>query len=129
MPVTGGFSRTAVNSESGVKSPLSGLVTTACVLVSIYKLTDAFYWTPSATLAAIIIVGVWQIIIPVRVFWHYWKASFADFVGSMVAFWVTFFVDVETGIAAAVGYSIVYVFLQLAFAPVDLVTSDNYHQI
>ncbi|KAJ6083318.1 hypothetical protein N7467_007453 [Penicillium canescens] len=49
MPVTGGFSRTAVNSESGVKSPLSGLATTACVLVSIYKLSDAFYWIPSAT--------------------------------------------------------------------------------
>jgi sodium-independent sulfate anion transporter 11 len=43
MPVIGGFSRTAVNSESGVKSPLSGIITTACVLVSIYKLTDVFY--------------------------------------------------------------------------------------
>ncbi|KAL4801767.1 sulfate transporter family-domain-containing protein [Aspergillus unguis] len=125
MPVTGGFSRTAVNAESGVKSPLGGLATTACVLVSIYKLTDAFYWIPSATLSAIIVVAVWQIIIPARVFWHYWKTSFADFVGSMVAFWVTLFVDVEIGIASAVAYSIIYVLLHLAFTNVTLATSEN----
>lgn len=129
MPVTGGFSRTAVNSESGVKSPLGGLATTACVLISIYKLTDAFYWIPSATLSAIIIVAVWQIIVPVPVFWHYWKTSFADFVGSMVAFWVTLFVDVEIGIAAAVGYSVLYVLLQLAFTQVTMVTKDNVSQL
>ncbi|KAJ5930984.1 hypothetical protein N7466_006477 [Penicillium verhagenii] len=126
MPVTGGFSRTAVNSESGVKSPLSGLATTACVLVSIYKLTGAFYWIPTSTLSALIIVAVWQIILPFHVFWHYWKTSFADFVSSMVAFWVTLFVSVEIGIAAAVGYSLVYVLIRLAFSSVTMVTSDNF---
>ena len=129
MPVTGGFSRTAVNAESGVKSPLAGLATTACVLVSIYKLTDGFYWIPATTLSAIIILAVWQIVIPPRVFWHYWKTSFADFVGSMIAFWVTLFVSVEIGIAAAVGYSLVYVLLQLAFSRVTMVTSGNVSQI
>ncbi|KAJ5908372.1 hypothetical protein N7495_001054 [Penicillium taxi] len=129
MPITGGFSRTAVNSESGVKTPLSGLATTACVLVSIYKLTGAFYWIPSATLAAIITVAVWQIIIPFHVFWHYWKTSFADFIGSMVAFWVTLFVDVEIGIAAAVGYSLVYVLLRIAFSRVTLVTTHNFSKL
>jgi solute carrier family 26 (sodium-independent sulfate anion transporter), member 11 len=43
MPVTGAFCRTAVNADSGVKSPLGGLVTSAVVLVTIYKLTGAFY--------------------------------------------------------------------------------------
>ena len=107
MPITGGFSRTAVNSESGVKSPLSGLATTACVLVSIYKLSDAFYWIPSATLSAVIVAAVWQIVLPARVFWAYWKVSFADFFGSMVTFWITLFVSVEIGIACGVGYSLV----------------------
>jgi solute carrier family 26 (sodium-independent sulfate anion transporter), member 11 len=58
MPITNGFSRTAVNTESGMKSPLGGVLASACVLVSIYKLTGAFYWIPLATLSAIIIVAV-----------------------------------------------------------------------
>lgn len=129
MPVTGGFSRTAVNAESGVKSPLGGVVTSACVLVSIYALTGAFYWIPKATLAAIIVVAVWQIVLPARVFWQYWQTSLADFVGSMVAFWTVLFVDVEVGIAAAVAYSVAYLLLQLAFSRVTLVTSTNVDEL
>lgn len=125
MPVTGGFSRTAVNAESGVKSPLSGLVTSACVLVSIFKLADAFYWIPNATLSAIVMVAVAQIVLPVRVFIEYWRTSLADFVASMISLWVTLWVSVEIGIASAVGFSILYVLLQLAFAPVTLVTQHN----
>ncbi len=111
--------RTAVNSESGVKSPLSGIITSACVLISIYKLAGAFYWIPKATLSAIIIVAVFNIILPPKLFYHYWKTSFADFVGSMVSFWVTLFVSVEYGIASAVGYSILYLLLRMAFTSVQ----------
>lgn len=125
MPITGGFSRTAVNSESGVKSPLSGLITAACVLVSIYKLSGAFYWIPKATLSAIIITAVWPIMLSPRVFYKYWKTSLSDFIGSMIAFWVTLFTSVEYGIAAAVAYSLVYVLLRITFARVVHVTPGN----
>lgn len=129
MPITGGFSRTAVNSESGVKSPLSGLVTAACVLVSIYKLSGAFYWIPKATLSAIIITAVWPIMLSPKVFYKYWRTSLSDFIGSMIAFWVTLFTSVEYGIAAAVAYSLIYVLLQITFARVVHVTPGNISDI
>lgn len=125
MPITGGFSRTAVNSESGVKSPLSGLITAACVLVSIYKLAGAFYWIPKATLSAIIITAVWPIIIGPKTFLRYWQISFIDFVASQLSFWVTLFVSVEVGIATAVAFSVVYLLLQTAFSRATLVTDEN----
>ncbi|KAK0337111.1 hypothetical protein LTR59_014307 [Friedmanniomyces endolithicus] len=55
MGVGGAMSRTSVNSMCKVKSPLSGLVTTAVILVCIFKLSGALYWIPKATLSAIII--------------------------------------------------------------------------
>jgi sodium-independent sulfate anion transporter 11 len=55
MPVGGAMSRTAVNSECGVRSPLSGIVTAAFILLTLYVLSPALYWLPKATLSAIIV--------------------------------------------------------------------------
>lgn len=85
MAASEAASRTAVNSESGVKSPLSGLFTTGAVLLSVYFLTGALFWIPKATLSAVIIVAVWQIV-EFKEFLHYWKVSFADFAASQIAF-------------------------------------------
>ncbi|KLU92657.1 hypothetical protein MAPG_11601, partial [Magnaporthiopsis poae ATCC 64411] len=62
MGVGGAMSRTSVNSQCNVKSPLSGVVTTAVVLICIYFLVPALFWIPKATLAAIIITAVWNLI-------------------------------------------------------------------
>lgn len=55
MPVTGSFTRTAINNSSGVKTTLGGAITGALVLMTLAFLTTAFYYIPKATLAAIII--------------------------------------------------------------------------
>ncbi|KAK1835024.1 sulfate transporter family-domain-containing protein [Podospora conica] len=124
MGVGGAMSRTAVNSASNVRSPLSGLVTTAVVLVSIFKLVGTLYWIPKATLAAIIITAVWPLISSPRVFHGYWKTSLADFISSMIAFWVSLFVSTEIGIGASVGFNVIYILLRQVFARVSS-TADN----
>jgi sodium-independent sulfate anion transporter 11 len=55
MPVGGAMSRTAVNSECGVRSPLNGIVTSAFILLTLYVFSPALYWLPNATLSAIIV--------------------------------------------------------------------------
>ena len=112
MGVGGAMSRTAVNSSCNVRSPLSGLITTAVVLVSIYELTGALYWVPKATLAAIVICAVWPLISSPKTFYKYWKTSLFDFLASMIGFWVSLFVSTEIGIACAVGFCIVVCPLQ-----------------
>lgn len=125
MPTGGAFSRTAVNSESGVKSPLGGLVTSGFVVLSIYFLTGALFWIPKATLSAIIVTAVWQIVIPPKVFYSYYRTSLADFVASMISFWTTLFVSVEMGIAAAVTFSILHLLLRTVFARLTYITGSN----
>lgn len=117
------MSRTAVNSESGVKSPAYGLVAGGVVVLSIFKLSPALYWIPKATLAAIIVTAVWHIVVPIKVFYGYWRTSLVDFITSMLAFWLTLFVSSEVGIGTAVGFNIVYHLLFMAFHRVRRVTS------
>jgi len=125
MGAGGAMSRTSVNSACKVKSPLYGVMTTAVILVCIYKLSDVLYWIPKATLAAIIITAVWPLINPPSVFYRYWKTSLADFISSMLAFWVCLFVSTEAGLGAAVGFNIVYVLLRQVFTGTSSISSSS----
>lgn len=123
MAVGGAMSRTAVNSDAGVKSPTYGLIAGGVVILSIYKLSPALFWIPKATLAAIIVTAVWHILVPLRVFYGYWRTSLVDFVSAMLAFWLTLFVSSEIGIGTAVGFGIAYHLVFMAFHRVRRVTS------
>lgn len=125
MGVGGAMSRAAVNSASGVKSPLSGIFTMAVILVCIYELVGTLYWIPKATLSAIIITAVWGLISPPLTFYWYWKTSLADFISSMLALWVTLFVSSEMGIGCAVGFNIVYVLLRQVFSRISMTGGGN----
>jgi SulP family sulfate permease len=57
-PVTGGFSRTAVNYQAGARTALASIFTALIVILTIVFLTPLFYFLPKAVLAAIIMVAV-----------------------------------------------------------------------
>ncbi|KAL2879267.1 hypothetical protein SGCOL_005393 [Colletotrichum sp. CLE4] len=124
MPVGGAMSRTAVASECGVKSPLTGAVTAAFILLTLYVLSPALYWLPSATLSAIIIMAVVHLFGPLSLFYKFWRISFPDFVASMVSFWVTIFVSAEIGIGVAVAWSIVWTLLRSTFVKPEIHSSS-----
>ncbi|KAH6648628.1 sulfate permease [Truncatella angustata] len=125
MPVGGAMSRTAVNSECRVRSPLNGLVTAAWIILTIYVFSPALYWIPKATLAAIIIMAVINLFGPVSLFYRYWRISMADFVASQLSFWITIFVSAEIGIGVGVAWSIVWSLLRSAFVKPDVNMSPN----
>ncbi|MGD8591016.1 MAG: SulP family inorganic anion transporter, partial [Chromatiales bacterium] len=57
-PVTGGFSRSAVNANAGAKTPLAAIITALIIGVTLMMLTQAVYFLPNAALAAIVVVSV-----------------------------------------------------------------------
>jgi sodium-independent sulfate anion transporter 11 len=58
MPTTGSFSRTAVNSASGVKTPLGGIFTGGLVILCLAFLMPYCAFIPKATLSAVIMTAV-----------------------------------------------------------------------
>lgn len=58
MPVTGSFSRSAVNHASGVKTPIGGIYTGILVILALSVLTPYFQYIPRAALSSVIISAV-----------------------------------------------------------------------
>ena len=58
MPTTGSFSRTAVNSASGVKTSFGGVYTGGLVVLCLAFLMPCCAFIPKAVLAAVILTAV-----------------------------------------------------------------------
>ena len=61
-PATAGFARTAVNDQSGAKTPLSSLFAAIVIALSLLFLTPAFFFLPKSVLAAIIMVAAFGLL-------------------------------------------------------------------
>ncbi|KAK3942131.1 sulfate permease [Diplogelasinospora grovesii] len=99
---TGSFSRTAIKSKAGVRTPFAGVITACVVLLAIYALPAVFYYIPNASLAAVIIHAVGDLITPPNTVYQFWRVNpfevFIFFVGVIV----TVFSTIENGIYCTV---------------------------
>jgi sodium-independent sulfate anion transporter 11 len=125
-PATGSFSRSAIKSKAGVRTPLAGIITGAVVILALYELTSAFYWIPNAGLAAsnsprknlsyciVIIHAVGDLIVTPKQSYEFWKISPIEFCIFMASIIVTMFTTLEGGIYTAVGASLVIMLYRIA---------------
>jgi sodium-independent sulfate anion transporter 11 len=104
-PATGSFSRTAIKSKAGVRTPLAGLITAAIVLLAIYALPAVFYWIPSAGLAAVIIHAVGDLITPPNTVYQFWRVSPIEVIIFFTGVIVTVFSSIENGIYCTISIS------------------------
>lgn len=100
-PVSGSFSRSAVNSSAGALTGMSSVFTGLLVLMALLFLTPLLYHLPQAVLGAIIIMAVAGLI-NVQAVKHAWQASRDDGVAAVVTFLATlaFAPHLDTGIIA-----------------------------
>ncbi|ORX88713.1 sulfate permease [Basidiobolus meristosporus CBS 931.73] len=113
-PATGSFSRTAIKAKSGVRTPLAGVFAGIIVLLALYALTPAFYYIPDATLAAVIIHAVGDLIAGPKTIKELWRVSWVELFIFAVGVIVTFFTTIEDGIYATVGISLVVLLFRIA---------------
>ena len=87
-PVSGSFSRSAVNFNSGAITGLSSVVTGAIVGVTLIFFTPLLYHLPQATLAAVIIMAVIKLI-RIKPIKHEWDVQPHDAIVSVITFFLT----------------------------------------
>jgi len=107
MPVSGSFSRSALNLASDARTGLSSIISACCVLITLLFLTPLLYHLPKPVLAAIIMVAVGGLInFPVML--KAWRASRDDGIASMTTFVATlaFSPNIQNGIMTGIGLSL-----------------------
>ncbi|KAJ8110981.1 hypothetical protein OPT61_g6320 [Boeremia exigua] len=105
-PATGSFSRTAIKSKAGVRTPFAGVITAVVVLLAIYALPAMFWYIPNATLSAVIIHAVGDLILPPNTVYQFWRISPIEVPIFFAGVFVTIFSSIENGIYTTVCVSV-----------------------
>jgi SulP family sulfate permease len=101
-PVSGSFSRSAVNISAGAVTGFSSVITGLVVGITLLFLTPLLYHLPQATLAAVIITAVINLIKfnPIK---YAWKVQKHDAIISVITFLVTLLLAPELEMGIIVG--------------------------
>lgn len=102
MPVSGGFTRSALNYQSGAKTGFSSIITGLVVMVVLLWLTPLFYYLPFATLAAVIMVGALGLF-DVKEMWRIWKLNRREGMVVLMTFILTLALAPRIGQAVLLG--------------------------
>jgi sulfate permease, SulP family len=104
-PVTGGFSRTAVNYQAGARTPLASIMTSVLVFITLLFFTPLFYFLPNVVLSSIIIVAVIGLI-DIKEVKYLFSIRRIDGWTLMVTFLSTLLIGVEEGVIIGIVFSL-----------------------
>lgn len=104
-PVTGGFSRSAVNYQSGARTPLASMITAVLILLTLMFFTSLFYYLPQAVLAAIIMFAVYSLI-DIKEAKRLFNIRKLDGWTWVVTFAATLTIGIEQGILIGLAFSL-----------------------
>lgn len=103
MPVSGSFSRSALNLAADARTGMSSIISALFVLLTLLFLTPLLYHLPKPVLAAIIMVAVTNLL-NFKVIAHAWRASRDDGIASVITFVATlaFAPNIQNGILTGI---------------------------
>jgi SulP family sulfate permease len=106
-PVSGSFSRSAVNLNAGARTGMSSVFTGLVVLVTLLFLTPLLYHLPQSVLAAVIMMAVVGLI-NIHAIRHAWEAHKHDGIAAIVTFIATlaFAPHLDNGIIVGAGLAV-----------------------
>ena len=113
MPVSGSFSRSALNLAAGARTGMSAIFTALMVLLTLLFLTPLLYHLPKPVLAAIIMMAVVSLI-NFKAIRAAWKASRQDGIAAVTTFVATlaFAPNIQDGILIGITLSLMLFLLR-----------------
>lgn len=127
-PITGSFSRTAVNNASNVQTPMAGLITGAIVVIALYALTPVFFYIPKASLGAIIMMSVVHMV-SVEEVKRIARVNPLDLIVWATSFLACLFWSLEFGILLACGVSILFSSINIRQQKLERLKKDYTYDI
>ncbi|MBU8906307.1 SulP family inorganic anion transporter [Desertibacillus haloalkaliphilus] len=110
-PVSGSFSRTAVNKEAGGHSQFTSIVTGLFIMITILFFTSLFYYLPNAVLAAIIVVAVYKLV-DINELKHLYKVNPFEGWTWITTFTITLFVGIQWGILLGAIFTLLLILMR-----------------
>ena len=108
-----GFSRSALNNQSGAKTPMSSIVAATVVGLTLIFLTELFYFLPKSILGAVIIGAVIRLI-DFKYPFELIKYRKDEFLMLFLTFLVTLTVGISEGIITGVIISLILLIFRSA---------------
>ena len=128
-PATGSFSRTAIKSKAGVRTPFAGVITAIVVLLAIYALPAVFFYIPNSSLAAVIIHAVGDLVTPPNVVYQFWRISPFEVIIFFAGVFVTIFDSIEDGIYTTIIVSAALLLFRVVKAHGNFVGKVKIHSV
>eukprot|EP01104_Vermistella_antarctica_P017710 TRINITY_DN6331_c0_g1_i1.p1 TRINITY_DN6331_c0_g1~~TRINITY_DN6331_c0_g1_i1.p1 ORF type:complete len:704 (+),score=136.56 TRINITY_DN6331_c0_g1_i1:191-2302(+) len=113
LPVTGSFTRTAVNANVGAKTHVSALVGSALVAFTLVFLYEVLGYLPMVVLSSIIVVAAASLV-HFGDLWMMWRCDKVDFWICIVTFLLTVVFSTEIGLGISLGISLLVAVIQTA---------------
>jgi SulP family sulfate permease len=122
-PVSGSFSRTAINYAAGAKTGISSVIVSLSVILALLFLTPLLTYIPRATLAALVICAVLLLFHPREVF-RLWKMNRHDGIVGMSVFVLALLTKPDYALLIGVVISLVFFLWKTMHPRIVRVTKD-----
>lgn len=113
IPVSGSFSRSAVNERAGAQSPLANGVAAILIAGVLLFLTPLFAWLPIPVFASIIMVSAFGLIDVKEIRWLY-ATKATDGIIALLTFVATLIFGIHQGILAGIGMSVIQIMYRIS---------------
>ena len=122
-PVSGSFSRTAINYSSGARTGISSAITTGSVIITLLFLTPMLTYIPKAALAALIISAVLMLFHPREVF-RLWKMNRHDGIVAICVFTLSLLSKPDYALLIGILMSLVFFLWKTMRPRIEKITKD-----